>query len=260
MKQFNSQIISNVQIAKDLFHLEFLWDKKNGTPLPGNFLTIRISPNSIPLLRRPFALSSFDRNKAKASILYQKRGIATEILSGKSTGDNLDIIGPLGNSFSIKKSVSTIIAVAGGIGIGPILFAASTLQSNGKTNFLIIGARSSEYLPEKKYWSLLGFEPVISTDDGSTGMKGTVLDVLKTIETNHCANAEIFSCGPLPMLKACHEFAAGRGILCKVSMEQTMACGVGACMGCVIKTVHAPGFARVCKDGPIFDSRDILWT
>ncbi|MGD9202341.1 MAG: dihydroorotate dehydrogenase electron transfer subunit [Chitinispirillia bacterium] len=253
-----SEIYSNRIIAKDLYFLEFSWNDSESIPTPGQFVTVRTSESTVPLLRRPFAFSGFSAKKGLASILYQKRGQGTEQMTGKEIGDTLDIIGPFGNGFSTKPSIEKYILVAGGTGLGPILYSANMLNDLGKEILLIIGAQNKVFLPQKEIFRSLS--PIILTNDGSYGNKGTTVDFLLSLSEKQYENTAVFACGPYPMLKKCHEFSEKHHLTCKVSFEQVMACGVGACMGCVIKTAHQSRYARVCKEGPVFNSEDILWT
>jgi dihydroorotate dehydrogenase electron transfer subunit len=259
MKQFNAEILSNDVIAIHCHRLSFSWPKGLPAPLPGQFVNIRIQESTVPLLRRPFALSGHDPGASTGSVIFQKRGMGTEILSGKKPGEALDMIGPLGNSFMPFASRHSNILVAGGTGLGPVFFFAHELERKKLPYVFVFGTRSRESIP--RFLAESGLKLELCTEDGSEGFKGMVTDFLKTRETGLSGNAALFSCGPHPMLKACAEFAAGKRIPCYVSMEQVMACGIGACMGCVVKTSHSESrFMRVCVDGPIFESGCIQWT
>ncbi len=258
MKQLFSTIHSNKQISHDFYEILFDWHSDNGIPEPGQFLTVRVSECTVPLLRRPFAFSGFDKNNQKASIIYQKRGTATDILSAKVPGETLDIIGPIGNSVCIDDSLFKCIIVAGGIGLGPMIFTAKQAKASGKKVLFIFGAQNKSSIPSNDI--LDSCEPDFCTDDGSKGFKGTTVDYLISLNKNEIENASIIACGPMPMLRGCHEFAEKNNLQCLVSMEQIMACGIGACMGCTIKVAQKPGYARVCKEGPVFNSRDVIWT
>lgn len=257
MKQFSSTIIKNVRICNDFFLLEFSWDPDATKPKPGQFLTIRITDNNFPLLRRPFAISSFDERLNTASIIYQRRGKGTDLLAAKVAQEQIDLIGPLGNSFPMPNQHQKAVLVAGGIGLGPILFLSSTLYHSNTASQLIFGCRNQLFIP--KYDLFESQLPVICTDDGSAGFQGTVSDYLLTIWSTISADTVFYSCGPNPMLQACHQLAQKNGLPSYVSVEQVMACGVGACMGCVVKVKQAPGYARACKEGPVFSSYDMVW-
>lgn len=258
VKHFFSEIISNDLISKDFYRICFKWDRNVQAPEPGQFLTILVSESYVPLLRRPFALSDYKNSARIASVIYKKRGIATEILAGKNNGDKLDIIGPLGNSFKIDGTIEDVIVVAGGIGLGPMLYTANCIRSMGKNIKFVFGANNKLYIPGKEIFNLP--EPIICTDDGSQGFKGTTVDFLLSLDSGEIKGASVFACGPLPMLKGCHDFAQKNKLHCHVLMEQIMACGVGACMGCVIKVKREPGYERVCAEGAIFNSKDVVWT
>lgn len=258
MKHFTATIQTQEQIAKDYYCMVFTWEKNEESPLPGRFVTIRVSDTTTPLLRRPFAFSGYNSGKEEAAIIYQKRGVGTEILSGKQKDDTLDILGPIGNLFTIEQAADTCIIVAGGIGLGPMIFWAEHCRAMGKRVLLIFGARSEASIPKKGV--VIAPDSVICTDDGSEGFRGTTVDYLYSLKKKDITKASLFACGPMLMMKGCHEFALKNSIQCQVSMEQIMACGVGACMGCAVKTRKETMFARVCCEGPVFNSRDVIWT
>ena len=257
MKQFKTKVISNSPCCENMYKMQFFMDNSASIPLPGQFCTIRVSQDTSPLLRRPFAISNFDVKNMITSIIYKKCGPATEILAGKNSGDPLDVIGPLGNSFVSFKQGKKNVLVAGGTGFGPILFWKQYLNKQNLLSKTVLGCRSKAQFPGD---ALSGSsDSILCTEDGSAGFKGTVVDYLRSLDKNHFNDAALFCCGPLPMLKACHEFAFEKGIECIVSLEQVMACGVGACMGCAIKIKGDTPFARVCTEGPVFNSKMVIW-
>jgi dihydroorotate dehydrogenase electron transfer subunit len=264
MRQFQSEILNNRLLGSDFFELTLRWDPSQH-PQPGQFLTIRVSDLPFPLLRRPFAFSRFDAAGQSVSIIVQIRGSATDILSRKKPGETLDIIGPLGNCFKEPESGRFPVLVAGGIGLGPMLFFGSRLRERKIAGSFVFGSRTSSAIPECEDFGAL--EAVLCTDDGSRGFHGTTVDYLESLADSRsnpvqleAETAELYCYGPLPMLHAVSLLAQSRQIPCWVSMEQTMGCSMGACMGCVIKTRGEPGFSRVCTEGPVFDSREIVWT
>ncbi len=257
MKNFPSTIIRQTTVAEGYRELEFSWPGDCETPLPGQFLTIRIQDSAIPLLRRPFALSAF--KGGSASIIYQIRGRGTSILSTLPEGSPLDILSPLGNSFSMPEKGETALLVAGGIGLGPILYLARELDRQGRSPLLVFGCRNSSLIPALP--ALENGRIQFCTDDGSEGYHGTSVGYLRTLDASRLNKARLYACGPHPMLKACHDLALTLGIPCETAMEEMMACGVGACMGCAVELDDpVQKYARVCKDGPVFQSRDIKWT
>jgi dihydroorotate dehydrogenase electron transfer subunit len=257
MKQFSAKICSNQKISDNFFQMEFLWELNTPPPLAGQFLTIRVTDDAIPLLRRPFAFSGFNHKKNEASIIYQKRGKGTEVLAAREPGENIDIIGPLGKPFPLPSKQQKAFMVAGGIGLGPILFLVSTTRAQNIDTHFIFGSRDSTVIPQKVFFTALN--PEICTDDGSAGFAGNVGDYLNSISDSITPSSVLYCCGPYPMLRACHSFAGMRNIPCWVSVEQIMACGVGACMGCVVKVKKSPGYARACKEGPVFASNEMIW-
>ncbi len=256
MKTVTTTVVANQQISPDFYELTFAWESSWGEPVPGNFLELKVNDSTAPMLRRPFAFSGFDSAKQEASMIYQVRGTSTKLLTEKKAGDSVKIIAPLGNAFTIDTD-SPIIAVAGGVGLGPILFAAKETTKAGKKVTFVTGFRSTELVPDRSLWENL--DAVLCTDNGSEGFNGNVVQYLSTLPESQIKESVIISCGPTPMLRACHHFAEQNGIDCEVSMEELMACGIGACMGCVCETKTESGLARVCKEGPIFKSEVIKW-
>jgi len=258
MKQFKTKVILNSPCCENMYEMQFVMEGAASQPLPGQFCTIRVSEETSPLLRRPFAFSNFDFKNRITSIIYKKCGPATEILAGKTSGDLIDVIGPLGNSFVGFKKGKKNVLVGGGTGFGPIFFWEQYLNTQNSPTLMVLGCRSKAQLPANAVAGSSG--SVLCTEDGSAGFKGTVVDYLFSLKKDRLDDAVLFCCGPIPMLKACHEFALENGVECYVSIEQVMACGVGACMGCVIKIKGETPYARVCTEGPVFNSAAILWT
>jgi dihydroorotate dehydrogenase electron transfer subunit len=259
-KHFTSEIQSNREIAEGLFCLSFRYPLDLTKPVPGQFLTIRVADSTVPLLRRPFAFSAFNADLYEAEIIYQLRGPGTTILSELKEGSPIDIIAPLGRPFPNPQTGRSPVLLGGGIGIGPVLFLARELESSAADSasgcLLLIGARNARFLPEKRFFSPL--EPELCTDDGSLGYRGLITDLVRSrLKTG--SSYEFFACGPDPMLEACSKIAEELESPCWVSMEQTMGCALGACMGCVIRVKSGQGYARVCTEGPVFDAREVLW-
>jgi len=256
MQQYESAVISNRELCHSLCELEFSMDQTTEKPLPGQFFTVRVTDSSLPLLRRPFAFAGFDAAQGRARCIYQVRGAATKLLSAMKPDTPLDIIGPLGRPFPLPQPNERPVLIAGGIGLGPVLFLFDLLRSRGDDVRMVFGGRSKEYVPSSLFENS---DTVICTDDGSCGFHGTVVDYLATIGPSPADPALLYCCGPQPMLRACHEFASRRSLRCFVSVEQVMACGVGACMGCAVRVNDGRGFVRACKEGPVFDSGEIAW-
>ena len=224
-------------------------------PLPGQFYMIEVNRGSDPLLKRAFSL--FRRTSEGLQVMYRIKGRGTSLLSKMKRDDTLDVLGPLGSPYPVPSGDQLPLVVAGGIGIASVFPFLLALQ--GKA-VLLYGARSGEeiFMPDeiKKICS----EVFIATDDGSMGAKGTSIDLLDNylnISRADSSRYVVYACGPHPMLKAVSAVAASKGISAYISMEEHMACGLGACLGCVVKTTD--GYKRVCKEGPVFRSEEIVW-
>jgi len=226
---------------------------------PGQFFTIRCSDGLDPILRRPFGVHRIIKAKGVLEILYKVVGPATELLSRKKAGDKLDIIGPLGNGFPLKLTANryplTAILVAGGHGVAPLLELARRLGNS----IIFMGAKTEAEVVCERDFQKLGAEVHIATEDGSTGKKGLVTDLLKKFLLSAIGHrpSAIYACGPNAMLKAIAKIAAAKKTKAYGSFEEHLACGVGSCYGCAIKTKE--GYKRICKDGPVFDLKEIRW-
>ena len=279
-----SRIIFNQKIYSRYHRMRILCPEIASKTKPGQFVMMRITQLLDPLLRRPFGIhrlcqeSDTYRRKSDPTcieILYRIVGKGTLILSGKKRGEEIDLIGPLGNGFYLEKNLETALMVAGGIGVAPLFSLAQALKKvEGKhsrsTNLIVfIGGETKEDVLCIKDFKKIGAKVVVSTEDGSLGTKGMVTDLLVNFLgnsfTSEVPNLRLFACGPSPMLRTVSEVAISRDIPCQVSLESRMACGVGACLGCSVPTViNKKGgreilYQRVCKEGPVFDSKAILW-
>jgi len=259
MKNYKSELLGQRAIANGYMEMDLIWQKEWETAKPGQFLTIRVQETPVPLLRRPFALSSLDESAEKASIIYQVRGKGTRVLESLKPGAPLDILSPLGNGFTTPEASHPPLLIAGGIGLGPILFLARELDKANLSPLLVFGCRDKSFIPDLP--GLKNGRIQYCTEDGSFGFKGSSVAYLESLKASALSSAVIYACGPTGMLKACHNFAVKNSLPCETAMEEMMACGVGACMGCVVELEgKEQKYARVCKDGPVFQSRDIKWT
>ncbi len=254
-----AKVLANVKVAPEHYRLTLLSNKISRESLPGQFIMARCSDGTDPLLRRPISLNRIDTAKGTIDILFRVAGNGTRLLSEKDPGSDIDIIGPLGNGFKIDPNKQVAILVGGGAGIAPLLSVAKDLTRKTKANYALIGANSRDSVLLENDFKDLGFQTAVSTDDGSYGTKGTVVDILMSLVSSNFspANAQIFACGPKPMIRALEDVAMEYKVPCQVSLEEWMACGVGSCFGCTVKTKQ--GYKKVCSDGPIFNAGDILW-
>lgn len=224
-------------------------------PQPGQFFMLSVDESLDPLLKRPFSLHRWIDGDLQ--ILYRVVGKATKLLKGKRPGEYLEVLGPLGNGFPQKiKTGARIIFAAGGMGVAPILALADSFHD--RRPLLFYGARTAKELLCLDDFKALGIEPAVSTDDGSSGKKGTIINDLNDfLKSDPSDNNIIYSCGPKPMLAALSKLAAEYKITAYMALEENMACGIGTCLGCVVNT--RSGHKRVCKDGPVFSSEEIIW-
>ena len=223
-------------------------------PLPGQFYMLEVSKGLDPLLKRAFSL--FRRTPGGFQILYRIKGKGTSILKDLKEGAMLNVLGPLGNGYPLPSDQESPLVIAGGIGIASVF---SLVEKLSKKAFVFYGARAERELFMTDALESFYRELVVCTDDGSCGVRGTVVDVLSDFIKKRDAlhRPVIYACGPNVMLREIAKAAAANGIKAYVSLEEHMACGIGACLGCVVKTKS--GYQRVCKEGPVFDAREIVW-
>jgi dihydroorotate dehydrogenase electron transfer subunit len=255
---------------------------------PGQFVMVRPPRVTDPLLPRAFSIYriSLDGDGAPVvEILYKILGKGTQCLSRMEPGREVEILGPLGNSFTVAPDLKTAILVAGGIGVPPIAALAKALArsrepraenreknpASGPVSIeVFLGGKTADDILCAKDFEAHGVGAHITTEDGSLGTRGLVTDLLGPFlsssheprATSHEPSLAIFTCGPPGMLSAVARLAEGRGVPCQASVEANMACGFGACMGCAIEARPRgaePAYKLVCKDGPVFDSRELVW-
>lgn len=263
MVQTKNKIVYNKKSSGNYWHCIFDAHLIAKKAKPGQFLDIKLSNGLKPFLRRPFSVHNISGSKLE--ILYEVLGEGTRILSGKKKGEYLDIIGPLGNGFDYKTQDTrhkTQVIVAGGIGVAPLLFLSEKIKVRNK--IVLIGAKTKKQVLCEKEFKNAGCDVKIATDDGSVGFKGKVTSLLENILRNQGespkggeSTSTIYACGPKPMLRAVSDIANKSNISAQISMEEHMSCGIGACLGCVVKTKN--GLERVCKEGPVFNANDLIW-
>jgi len=264
MQDARAKILSNVKIASRLYRMVLEALSIARVASPGQFLHIRCTTSYDPLLRRPFSVHRI--KEGSVEILYRVVGKGTEVLSQRKAGEELSILGPLGSGFPIEEKVDTAILVAGGIGIAPLICLAEKLVSSKKV-YALVGARTKELILYEKELKGLGIDVRVATDDGSYGKKGMVTDLLRELLStiySLLSTIIIYACGPRDMLREVAQISKSYGIRSEASFEENMGCGLGACMGCVIKvksnaTTTPFVYKRVCKDGPIFNLDDVVW-
>ena len=222
---------------------------------PGQFAQLKVENSPSTYLRRPISINFFDEEKNEVWFLISAVGAGTRALSSLKKGDTLDCLLPLGNSFSLPEDKNArILLVGGGVGVAPMYFLGTQLVALGYKPEFLLGARRADLLCETKLFEAVA--PLhISTEDGSLGEKGLVTSHSILSNTNNFTH--IYTCGPKPMMVAVAHLAKKRSVFCEVSLENLMACGLGACLCCVENTVK--GNICVCKEGPVMNINQLLW-
>ncbi len=251
MIQTISPIVEKKVLSDEIHLLTFRSKELVQNAQPGQFLNIRVSNAFYPYLRRPFSICEV--NNDTFSILFSIFGMGTKTLANAKVGDEFDIIGPLGKGFTIPPKLDYAVIVAGGLGAAPFPFLMSKFQDGTKIKSFI-GARTKELIVTYKLNNAL-----IATDDGSFGKKMTVVKLLEEElnDLNNYSNLKIYGCGPTPMLKALTQLCLSNNLDCEISTECAMACGFGICQGCPIESSNSDEYYLVCKDGPVFNIKDI---
>ncbi len=257
-KLFAAEVVSNTQVAPGVFKLVMCEAELARLARPGQFLNIRVSAGTAPLLRRPISVHWVEGDNL--TIIFQVVGQGTQLLAQVQSGGRLDVQGPLGHGFNTQTSGQAIL-VGGGMGLAPLGLLAQTLHRQGRTTLCLAGGRTAELVQASGGSSLagLGLPVHYATDDGSLGLNGLVTELLLRELPRE---AVIYACGPQPMLREVAKLAQEHGIPCQVSLEEHMGCGVGACLGCMCKTAMPQGkeyYQRVCTEGPVFDAAEVVW-
>jgi dihydroorotate dehydrogenase electron transfer subunit len=231
---------------------------------PGQFVMLQLKGAPHLPLRRPFGIhDTWFREQGKQEpdgilVLYQVVGRGTRLMSQMTPGENFSLVGPLGRGFTTASS-ERLLLVAGGVGIAPLRFLARMLKSTGSRTELLAGARTEELLYIGDFHDT--DEITLTTDDGSKGIRGPVTAALEAVLDEDCSAVSIYASGPSAMLQRVADLAALYEVPCELSLESVMACGIGACHGCAIKAIGEDGeptYLRVCKEGPVFDSRRVI--
>jgi len=246
-------VIKNESLNKRHFILELEAPELLPQLLPGQFVQVLVKDSPITFLRRPFSIHDFDQAKNTFRLLIQIKGEGTRHLSHLRERERLNVLYPLGNSFSIPTGQSALLA-GGGCGVAPLLFLGKWLKDQGITVTILTGWKRKEDIFEEAKYRECG-ELLVTTEDGSQGETGMITghSVFKSGRTFD----KIYCCGPDRMMKAISHIATRRGIDCEVSLENTMACGFGVCLCCITPTQH--GNQRVCMEGPVFNTRELGW-
>lgn len=249
---FNSTIQKIIALDNNIFLLQAYCPEIASNIQPGQFLNVKVSETTFPLLRRPFSVCDVEGDSI--FLMFNILGEGTKLLQKKHIGDTLNLIGPLGNGFNLDGDYDTAVIAAGGLGSAPFPFFIRKLGDK-KNLQCFVGGRTKHDVIQ------YGMKNVkVSTDDGSIGFKGNVVELLqKELVKSVYKKVKIFGCGPTAMLRSLKEFAIKNNIECEVSTECAMACGFGICMGCPTEsTKQSDKYLLVCKDGPVFNVQEVV--
>lgn len=243
-------VIEQKEIARNIFELTLSGQLVEDMKDPGQFVHIRVSDSYEPLLRRPISIASINRELNQFTMIYRAEGRGTSLLSIKKPGEDVDVLGPLGNGFPVHeaKKADTVILVGGGIGVPPLYELSRRLVENGVKPIHVLGFQSHDVVFYEEKFRELGDTHIV-TVDGSQGHQGFVTSVLAELQQDF---SMYFTCGPVPMLAALQNmYPKKKGFL---SFEERMGCGLGACFACVCKTTEQTpvDYVKVCSDGPVF--------
>lgn len=241
-KQNIYKILSNSPLTNDVYKMVLEGDTQYITK-PGQFINIAIDGK---YLRRPISVCDYD--DTTITIIYKVVGEGTEIMSSMKSDEMLDVLTGLGNGYDITKSTKPLL-IGGGVGVPPMYNLAKTLLASGQKPTVILGFNTKSEIFYEEEFNAIGCNTIITTVDGSYGIKGFVTDAIKNLDYDY-----FYTCGPLPMFKSVYNATEVSG---QFSFEEKMGCGFGACMGCSCKTKY--GNKRICKDGPVLVKEEIIW-
>lgn len=260
MQLVRSKICEIKEVAPGYCRLKIIAPEIAAAAKPGQFVEVRVgNDDSVdPLLARPISIFRINTAEGSISLLFKIVGRGTKLLASKAKGENITLWGPIGNGFSIPEGAKNIALIAGGIGMPPLFCLQEHLSSspNPPQITLFYGGRTGRDLLETDLWEKNRIPVKLATEDGSAGFKGFVTDLLVSEHQNNHYDF-LVACGPAPMLAAVQKLASLTGLTGQISLESYMACGVGACLGCVCQT--GKGFRRVCVDGPVFSIEEVIF-
>ncbi|MBI9060616.1 MAG: dihydroorotate dehydrogenase electron transfer subunit [Marinilabiliaceae bacterium] len=247
-------VLSNERLNHEYVVLNLKHPSQLPDMLPGQFVEVKVENGPNTFLRRPISIHDMDKDQNTMKLLVQEIGEGTRLMGQLKEGDKLNLVYPLGNSFSLPEN-KRVLLVGGGCGIAPLLFMGRYLKANGVQPQFLLGARTEEGIIALDEFKKLG-EVHVTTEDGSVGTKGFVIHH-PVVKTQTPEIDMIYTCGPEAMMKVVAKYALNHDIKCEVSLENHMACGIGACLVCVADTLD--GNKCTCTDGPVFDSTYLKW-
>ena len=241
-------VVGQKQLSATVKLIEVIAPEIAAQAVPGQFVNVRVTRHTAPLLRRPFGVAGTDKERGTFTMIYRVLGEGTQLLADVCSGDELSIVGPLGNGFDMTAvGGKTPLLVGGGLGLAPLLYLAQGFGA-GRCDVLMGGRNAGELFWTDMYEQLCR-DIYLTTDDGSAGVKGTVMALLPKLLAQGGYGC-VYVCGPVPMMKAVAGACQEAGVPCQVSLEKYMACGLGACLSCACEGVGRR--LKICKDGPVF--------
>ena len=250
-------IVSNVYVGPELYVMTLHCPEIARCVLPGQFVHMQIPDMEGHILRRPFSVYAAPAMSGTIDILYRTVGFGSTLMTELAAGREVSLVGPVGRGWEVPEGAKRVLLVGGGVGAAPLFMLCEQCVAAGIDTTVVLGATTHKTLVcENRYKQVLGSLPRSATDDGSYGhagfCTGLVDDALQKEEYDWVA-----CCGPTPLMRLVAASAKRAGVACSVSMEQHMACGIGACLGCIVDTVD--GNKRACVDGPVFDAEKVVW-
>jgi len=250
-------VVSQIEIADSIYELTLKGELVHHMNEPGQFVHLKVSNHMDPLLRRPISIAKIDQKNSEFTMIYRKEGRGTTLLAEKQSGDEIDVLGPLGHGFPIEETLpgETALLVGGGIGVPPLYELSRQLVNEGVRVIHVLGFQTNSAIFYESEFEKLG-ETYIATVDGSYASKGFVTDV---IAEKGLSFDSLYSCGPTPMLKALESNFADKKVF--LSLEERMGCGIGACFACVCHTSDdkdGTSYKKVCSDGPVFRAGEVV--
>ncbi|HZK18895.1 MAG TPA: dihydroorotate dehydrogenase electron transfer subunit [Clostridia bacterium] len=263
--QIRAQVRENREVAPEVYRMSIHVPVISHTARPGQFLHIRVDDSFDPLLRRPISINGVGREEGLVFLLYRVVGSGTQRLSEKKSGQNVDVLGPLGNGFTLQNPTrgATLALIAGGMGIAPLNFLLEELKDSRSDVLVFLGAQTKESILGEAGMAKMGYTPRVATDDGSFGYRGPVTDLFKE-SLNDRTTGFAYACGPPAMLRQVSVILQKHNIPGEISLEERMGCGLGACLSCVckIKDPNSAGgftYQRACTEGPVFPVGEVLF-
>lgn len=255
-----AELVKKEQLKPDIFKFSVKAPSIVKEAKPGNFIEIRVTDQLDPFLRRPISIYNLDRENGILEFIFQVKGKGTELLAKREEGKTIDIVGPIGYGTFKYDDYENIAIIGGGIGVFPLYELAKSAKVDYKNVTTYLGFRNKDFVVLEEEFGKVSNKLILTTDDGSYAEKGFAINYLEKDMEAGKVDA-IYACGPLPMLKAVQKLAIEKEIPCQISLEEKMACGLGVCLGCAVKTAKspkdAPEYWHVCKAGPVFNAKDV---